>query len=177
MEKNPLPNVPVAAGGSVERVLAGLASAMRTESRLLGDLLSIMERQRDAVACDDVQTVEECVFATHRVLHTISEAQRRRRSINRLLGAADDLPIRDLESLLAVPIPDELRAARDEVEALARKLTIVVDVNRMVLRGALSKGDDYVRALGRAPANQLYSADPRQREPARPGGILMDQVI
>ncbi len=177
MEKSPLPNVSNVAGEPVERLLAGLASVMRAESRLLGDLLTVMARQRDAVAADDVQAVEESVFAIHRVLHTIGEAQRRRRSVYRQLGVADDLPIRDLESFLAVPIPDELRAARDEVESLARKLAIVVDVNRMVLRGALSKGEDYVRALGGAPENQFYSADPRQREPMRSGGTLMDRVV
>lgn len=161
----------------MERILVDLTSVMRAESRLLGDLLAVLDRQRDAIAVDDLRAVEECVFATHRVLHTIGEAQRRRRSICRLLGASDNLPIRDLESFLTVPMPDDLRAARDQVESLAHELTVVVDVNRRILRGALSKGDEYVRALGGAPAEQFYSAGPGQREAARPGGILVDQVV
>jgi hypothetical protein len=166
------------AGGSLDDTLSALATLMRTECRLLGELIGAMRRQRDAIAADDLQGVEESVFATHRVLHTLGEAQRRRRSISRLLGATEDLPIRELERLIPGPMPDELRAARDELESVAHALAAEVDVNRKILRNALAKGEDYMRTLGGVPENRLnYTADARRAEPVRTGGFLVDRVV
>ena len=45
-----------------------LANAVTTEIRLLEDLIGIMRRQREAVAVDDLSSVDDSVFATHRIL-------------------------------------------------------------------------------------------------------------
>ena len=162
----------------MESTLATLTTLMRTECRLLGDLIVAMRRQRDAIAVDDLQGVEESVFATHRVLHTLGEAQRRRRAIGRLLGATEDLPIGELERELPGPMPDDLREARHDLESIARTLAVDVDVNRRILRSALAKGEDYVRTLTGVPEDRLsYSADPHGGGPAPAGGLLLNRVV
>ena len=56
-----------------------MTDALTTERRLLDELISVMRRQRSAVGDDDLQRVDDSVFATHRVLVTLNEARRRRR--------------------------------------------------------------------------------------------------
>jgi len=47
-----------------------LTEALVAERRLIDDLISIMRKQRNAVGDDDLQVVDDSVFATHRVLVT-----------------------------------------------------------------------------------------------------------
>jgi hypothetical protein len=127
--------------------LAALTDALRSERRLLGELVGVLRQQRDAVTRDDLQTVEDTVFATHRVLRTMEEARRRRRSLNRLLGESDDLSLPELENALGSCMTDVLRHARDELEAAARTLASEVDINRRVLRRALATGQELTDVL------------------------------
>lgn len=157
--------------------LRALADAFRSERRLLDELVSVMQRQRAAVAADDLITVEESVYSTHRVLHTLGEARRRRRSLNRLLGESDDLPVRDLDRVLGPLMSDELRQARDELEQVARSLAHEVDVNRRVLRRALASGDDFVRSLyGGTEPRAAYTPGVQPVEPERTGGLLLNRT-
>lgn len=139
---NPLPiaAAPGSAGNAPTFAVAALADALRSEYRLLDELIAVLQRQRSAVVEEDLQTVEESVYSTHRVLNTLNEARRRRRSLNRLLGESDDLSTRELDHALGTRMTDELRAARDQLEAIARVLSREVEVNRRVLRDALSSG-------------------------------------
>lgn len=158
--------------------LRALTDALRSEFRLLQELITVMQRQRAAVAADDLITVEESVYSTHRVLHTLSEARRRRRSLNRLLGESDDLPIRDLDTVLGSRMTDDLRDARNDLETAARSLSGEVEVNRRVLRRALASGDDFVRALyGAAEPSAGYSAGPAAAQPDRRGGLLLNRTV
>jgi hypothetical protein len=166
---------PGSPGESPATMVAALTEVLRAEGRLLQELLAVMQRQRAAVAADDLQAVEESVYATHRVLHTLNEARRRRRSINRLLGESDDLTIRELDGVLGGAMPHELRSARDELELLARTLSREVDINRRVLRQALATGDDYVRTLcGTLDPRVAYPSG--AAEPERSGGLLVDRM-
>jgi flagellar biosynthesis/type III secretory pathway chaperone len=125
-------------GQVAKSAVAALTDVLRSERRLLQELLGVMQRQREAIAADDLQAIEESVYSTHRVLHTLNEARRRRRSINRLLGESDDLSIRNLDSVLSPQMPADLRRVRDELEVLAEALSTEVDLNRTALRGALA---------------------------------------
>jgi flagellar biosynthesis/type III secretory pathway chaperone len=158
--------------------LRALADALRSEYRLLQELITVMQRQRAAVAADDLVTVEESVYSTHRVLHTLNEARRRRRSLNRLLGESDDLPIRELDAVLGPRMTDELRVARDELEEVARSLSGEVEINRRVLRRALATGDDFVKALYGGPEPAIgYAAGPSATQPDRRGGLLLNRTV
>jgi hypothetical protein len=135
--------------------VAALVDALRSEWRLVDDLAATMRRQRAAVAGDDLDTVDDTVFATHRVLATLGQARLRRRQLNRLLAGADEVPLRALaDAACAHPAgrarADELRAACDLLVAGAAALAREVDVNRRILGDALSVGEQHARALGAA---------------------------
>ena len=156
-------------------VVAALVDALRFESRLLVDLVAIMRRQRDAVAHDDLDALDDSVFSTHRVLVTLGEARRRRRSINRLLGESDDLSVAALDLLFAGQVPDDIRVAADLLAEVAHTLQAEVDVNRRVLRIAIESGDQLVRSLAGVPvAGQLgYSGAAAQTD----NGVILDRRV
>lgn len=130
-----------------------LVDALRSESRLVGELVDLMRQQRAAVAADELQAVEDATFGIQRVLHTLSEARRRRRSINLNLGVVESVSLRDLLASLGPMATPELREERDRLQEVARVLANEVAINREVLREALATGDSHVRAVtGAAPA-------------------------
>jgi hypothetical protein len=153
-----------------------LASAITTEIRLLEDLIGIMRRQREAVAVDDLSSVDDSVFATHRILVTLGEARRQRRSLCRFLAGTEDLALRLLDDVLGDRMTDSLRFARDGLRAVALTLSREVEMNRQVLRGALSAGNDYVRSLYESTdIRGGYAAAPRRIAEGSAGGILLNK--
>ena len=135
-----------------------LADAMASEAKLIEELIAIMRRQRTAVAADDLQGVDDSVFATHRVLVTLNEARRRRHALNRMLGEREDISIDALEDMLGPRMTVQLGTLRDSLRQSARTLSQEVSVNRQVLRQALAGGEAYVRLLSGAPAASTYGA-------------------
>lgn len=162
------PRPPAATPG----VLAALADTLASESRLLDELVGIMQRQRSAVAEDDLTRVDDSVHATHRVLLTLGEARQRRRALNRLICEDDDLAIRQLEELLGGVLPEGLQAARAALRRSAETLAAEVETNRRVLRQALASGDAYVRSLVGAVTDQRPGTPPARH----PGGRLINRV-
>jgi hypothetical protein len=134
-----------------------------------------MRRQREAVAQDDLDGVDESVFATHRVLVTLGEARRRRRSVNGLLGESNDLSISALDDFFGGALPAEVRDAAETLTDIARTLQREVDINRRVLRQAIDGGDQYVRALCGIPASP--SADYSGNSTPTSGGAILDRRI
>jgi hypothetical protein len=133
--------------------LHALLDALRSERKLLGDLAATMRRQRTAVGRDDLEGVDDAVFATHRILATLGQARLRRRAVNRIVVGVEDLPVRALDDVLGGQMTDELREARDGLQAAASELAREVDANRRVLREALAAGDAHARVLSGAGAS------------------------
>jgi hypothetical protein len=155
-----------------------LANAVTTEIRLLEDLIGIMRKQREAVAVDDLSGVDDSVFATHRILVTLGEARRQRRSLCRFLAGTEDLAMGLLEETLGDRMTDELGFARDGLRAVALTLSREVELNRQVLRGALSAGNDYVRALygpPNPPATAGYNNIARRAVGDGSGSLLLNR--
>jgi hypothetical protein len=134
------------------RLADRLADTLRSEAALLTELSATMQRQRDAVARDDLDSIDESVFATHRVLTTLGETRRRRRMLAELLGENSDLSLSALERYFRGAPPANVRAATDELSEAARNLQRQVDLNRRVLRRAIEASDAYVRSLCHLPA-------------------------
>jgi hypothetical protein len=122
--------------------LEGLRGAIAAEARLLGDLIAVMRSQRSCVASEDFQGVDDSVFATHRILATLAEARRHRRSLIRLMGAGDDLHLQHLEELLGAQLTESIRGVRGDLLAAAGTLSCEVEMNRKVLRRLLSGDPD-----------------------------------
>ncbi len=126
------PHSPVAA--------SALRDAFFSETRLLNDLITIMHQQRDAASRDDLATMDDSVFATQRVLHTLGEARRRRHVIYRTLGAPEDDGVPAIATALGSALTPELRYALDMLMMTASALAREVAVNRAALRQALAAG-------------------------------------
>jgi hypothetical protein len=140
-----------------------LTDALATERRLLDELIALMRRQRTAVENDDLQSVDDSVFSTHRVLVTLSEARRRRRNLNTLIGQREDLAIDALDDALGSRMTEVLRRARDELQLAARALSCEVALNRRILREALAtgEGEGYVGLLSGVEWLDVTGGPPR----------------
>jgi len=162
--------------------LDALLDSLKSERKLLEDLAATMRRQRAAVGSDDLQTVDDTVFATHRILATLGQARLRRRQLSRLLAGVDEFPMRELEEVVGPQMTDALRAARDELQTSALALSREVDVNRRILRDALTHGETHARALAGvredspAGANVRYATDGLPRPAATGGGRLVNRT-
>ena len=142
-----------------ETAVEVLSDVLGTERRLLEDLVNVMQRQRAAVAADDLQSLDDSVFATYRVLATLGEARRRRKSVNRLLGGEEDMNVNDLEEILGDRATPAVIDARNALQDAAVSLSREVDMNKQVLRIAMDSGNDYVQKLfgSTQPAAATYA--------------------
>jgi hypothetical protein len=140
-------------------LMNGLADAMQSERRLIDELIGIMKQQREAVAADDLQCVDDSVFAVQRVLHTLGEARKRRRSLNVRLGQPEDAPLRDLLEALGPYANDDLHTSRELLQEAARTLAREVSMNRQILREALATGESVVRTLAGVAAPRIGYGD------------------
>jgi hypothetical protein len=161
--------------------LDALADALDTERRLLDEIAATMRRQRTAVGVDDLDAIDDSVFAMHRLLQTLGAARQRRQGVNRLFGAPADLPLADLESLLGPLMTDRIGTARDQLVGAARALASEVAINRKVLREAMASGEDFVRTLAGAPDPGARALAGTYRPPATAprlaGGLLVDRTV
>jgi hypothetical protein len=157
--------------------IESLVDAFSTERRLLEELIAVMRRQRDAVGGDDLQGVDDTVFATHRVLVTLAESRRRRRTLNTLIGYSEDLGIHALDEALGPRMTPALRVARDELHGAARTLAREVSLNRRILREALACGDAFARALAGAEASPTYGAKSKATPARAQANSLVDRRI
>ena len=133
-------------------LVRGLLDAMQSERRLIDELIQLMARQREAVAADNLQDLDDSVFGVQRVLLTLGEARKRRRAMNARMGQPEEVPLKDLLDAMGPYATAELHAAREALQASARALTREVSTNRQVLREALSSNEEMVRTLAGAPA-------------------------
>ena len=156
----------------------GMLDALDSERRLIEELTAIMRRQREAVSADDLQAVDDSVYAVQRVLFTLGEARKRRRSLNQRIGGNEELALRDLQRAFGARFGPEMREARERLQQAARTLSDEVAINRRMLREALAAGDDYVRTLFGAEAGKgLYGAESGQvaERGSAAGGLLVNR--
>lgn len=175
MSDHPQDNLP-----AIRTVLSpvdSLTDALITERRLLEELIAVMRRQRTAVGDDDLQSVDDSVFATHRVLVTLNEARRRRRTLNTLIGQREDIGIHALEEALGARMTPALREARDQLHDAARALSHEVSLNRRILREALAHGDAYARTLAGAEKSPVYATQPQPPQVRAQANSLLDRRI
>lgn len=160
-------------------LLDALHDALVSERRLLDDLIAQMRRQRQAVAADDIQGVDDSTFATHRILATLGQARQRRRQLNVLLGGSEEMTLREVEDLLGDLIDDRFRDARQRLQLAADMLTREVGMNRKLLREALTSTDQHVRTLVGAPSGPSTYASEGIVPPSTgaPRGVLVNRTV
>lgn len=155
---------------------SALEEALKTERRLLDDLVGVLERQRSGVAGDDITVVDDSVFAAQRVLRTLAEARRRRRTLLNILVGREDVALGDLEVALGSAMTQPLRAARDDLQAAAQRVAGELERNRRILHGAISAGDKLIRALTGAKEPVVYAA-PGTASADASGSLLVNRQV
>ena len=156
-------------------LVSGLADALMSERRLLDELIQIMRQQREAVAADDLQSVDDSVFAVQRVLLTLGEARKRRRALNSRLGQQEDVALRDLLEAMGPYASNDLHASRDALQTSAQTLAREVSTNRQVLREALTTGEEMVRTLAGVAAPRVGYGDALGSSDPRRGSFLVNR--
>lgn len=146
----PLEQIPVRTGPAAHASIAHLVAAMREEQRLILDLIEIMRAQRGAVARDDLGAVDDSVFATHRMLVTLREAQHRRQNLAVVLCDGAVVSIHALDGHLGLRMTPALSDARDGLRVAAELLSGEVALNRRVLQSAMEANEGHMRAVSGA---------------------------
>ena len=165
-------------GRGVATDVHSLARALDGEAKLLHDLLDVLERQRDAVAADDLEAVDATVFDAQRILLSLGQARRRRRSLLGLAAGNEGLPLSELPRLLGDAMNPDLAVAVERVTAIADRVQRQMTLNRQILSGAIRTGDELLRALGtggRSPAS--YGAPTRPPATGPGGGLLVNRQV
>lgn len=158
--------------------LDALVDALVTERRLLDDLVLQMRRQRSAVGADDIDSVDESVFATHRILATLGQARQRRRQLNELLGGNADMPLRELEDRLGAQADDRVREARTRLQNAADTLAREVGMNRKLLREALNENTKAVQVLsGDTVDSSTYAAEGAPTAVPQSRGLVVNRTV
>lgn len=136
-----------------------LARALRDEHTVLEDLLATLERQRRAVAEDDLDAVNDSVFAAHRLLGAYREARSRRRSAVILACGGGEGSVENLSRSRGERLTEIERTASDALRDAARRLVDAVGVNRQLLQATMFSGDAFLHLLTATGAPRLV--DPR----------------
>ncbi len=148
---------------------AQLVRALRDELAVLEDLVSTLDRQRAAVASDDIDAVNDSVFAAHRLLGAYREARSRRRSAVILACGGGEGSVEDLPRALGQRMTDDEHHASRLLRDAARRLVEVVDQNRRLLHAAMSNGDKFLKVLTGA-SQTMPQQYPHGQRPSMPVG-------
>ncbi len=155
------------------------SDALRREAKLLLDLGEVLERQRTAVARDDLAVVDETVYSAQRVFRTLAEARRRRKALLDILGIDPEVRLEALDSVLGTRMTPAVGLAREELKEAARRLSSELTVNRKVLQGAISSGDELIRGLtgGGSADPGVYGPPANERPGGGDSGLIINRQI
>ena len=166
---SPIPHL-----GSDHSTIEDLLDALETERRLLDELSRVLRRQREGVSRDDLAMLDESMYSAQRVLLTLQQARRRRRTLLGILGGREDCSLGELEFVLGPSTTPAVRTARDELVSTAQRLQKELDVNRRVIEGAISVGDELIMlCLGKSRPKGGYTPH-REAEPSTAAGALVN---
>jgi hypothetical protein len=150
----------------------GLSRALEKEARLMDDLASVLEAQRDAVADADVEAIEDSVYRLNRLIATLAEAQRHRR---RLTALREGAPEEEKPGLPGERPGDgpEVGAAMEQLRSAARAVSRDLDINRRILEHTDETTRDLFAAL-RGP-EATYDRDVGRRAAGPGDGFVLNR--
>ena len=128
-----------------------LGAALERETKLLGDLLQVLTKHREALASDDLTTIDDTIFSVQRILRTLAEARKKRRTLLEIMGIDPETPMDELEDSLNPSAAPELREAVQAFRAIALELTNELEINQKVLNCAFESRKTFIEALGGGP--------------------------
>ena len=153
-----------------------LIAALDEEVELLDSLRKIFSGQREALATGDPLALDDGVFAATRVMRTMDEARRRRRSLTiKLLGSEIDFD--ELDTVLTGSQNRPIRVARERVRVAATRLREEVATLRRILQVALRDNRVYLETLlgagvHKATSEAAYGGAEAVQEAGESGAVL-----
>lgn len=166
-----------AAMGRTRADVPALTRALQEEAKLLRLLDGVLDRQREAVATDDLAAVDQSVFDAQRVLLSLSQARRRRRALIVLASGEEDLHLSELPRVLGSEMTRELQDALDDVLGIAQAVARNMELNRQILNGALMVGSQMLQALGRPAKQAVYGTGPDAGPNNGAGNLLLNRQV
>lgn len=166
-------SAPVATGDALnlptDHKVTALTNALAAETQLINELITVINEQRNAIAEDCIENLDNSVFSLHRILLTLNEARNRRQSIYQLLGLSETAGIKALSALPQFNLNIDLRTNLNELQFAAEQLVREVRINRAILRETLSQKDSYAIGLRKesittAPAYDIKGSQPLMRK-------------
>ncbi len=158
------------------RTIGSLAESLGAESRLLHQLVQVLRDQREGVARDDVEQVDDSVQAAHRVMQTLAEARRRRNALVHLLTDRRDIQVNALTEALGEHMTPDLDTRRTELQTVAATVSREVTLNRSVLTRAITTGNDYVRRLLVSSSSAAYGERGQWQGSPRESNLINQKV-
>ena len=155
-----------------------LVDNLRAETRLLASLTGVLEDQRTGVAQDDLGAVNDSVHGAHRILLTLKEARRERRSLLELLIGNPDVTLNEMGEAFGTQMTPELQLAGADLQAAAGRLAEQVKLSRQVLHGAIRAGDEFIRSLyGVSTRKPIYEPSVTADDGTVGSGLLINRQI
>lgn len=127
--------------------VAAFEETLKTERRLLDELVAVLGAQRLGVSRNDLSAVDDSVFAAQRILRTLAEARRRHRTLLAVLVGRDDLSLQEVEEAMGPHMALGTRRALYALNDAAHRLAGELEQNRRILEGAMTAGETLLRAL------------------------------
>jgi hypothetical protein len=148
------------------RGIADLTLALERECRLIDELHRAVLQQREAVAREDVPSVEASIRLAGRTLLTLQETRRYRATVLQRLVGDPAQPLADLERRFEAPLPETLLAVRTRVQQSATEVAEEVWRNEEMLLAALRERDALLLEL----LTGIRPTTPAEQPGARPEG-------
>jgi hypothetical protein len=120
---------------------------LRTEARLLKDLIEVLTRQKEGVVTEDMALVGEAVYSAQRVFRTLGQARIRRRTLLQILGGDGDVHLEDVEVSLGPNVTPEIADALRELREVARTVSRELEINGEALKEAFRSGERFLGFL------------------------------
>lgn len=110
-----------------------LIDTLETEARLLSELVAVFRQQRTALTADNEKGVGDSMFAGHRILETLREAQRRQSSLLELLTGDPAASLAALDDVVSNGQAKAVAALRRRIGKLAAELARELGLTRRAL--------------------------------------------
>lgn len=177
LEPNPL-RVRLAETGDLEEHQKALLANLRSEARSLRSLVEVLQEQKAGVSTDDLDAVSDSVHDAQRVLLTLKEARRQRRTLLTVMTGTPDVNLRDLEEALGPWMTADMAEAAEELHEAADVLSAQLRINGQLLRSALQAGEEFMRGVyGAGREKAVYSPEEGVTDTGRGTGFLINKQV
>ncbi len=157
--------------------MGDLTAALVSEAELLSGIREVLQRQRVAVAENDVQALEDSIGALARAVLVAGELRELRSSLLRRLTGESEIRLDD-PRLGGEEVSPALQDARSVLRRAAIRVAQELAVNRHIVSRAMRSGEEMIQRLfaGGASAESAY-AELEGNDVSSRGGMLVNRSV